>query len=351
MDILKSSLVALLATLFCIRLLRPLASRIGLVDRPGGRKQHSNDVPLIGGIAMFFGFCFSLLSLHVSLVQYRGLMAGCSLLMLIGVLDDLHELSSRLRILGQTLAALFLVIWGGKSVNHLGDLFFLGDLTLGLWSFPVTVFVVLGYLNSMNMVDGQDGLAGGIALGQTLLLLILSLGLQRMQDTQILIILVVLLSVFLSFNMRLPWRSRASVFMGDAGVTFVAFIIAWFGIDLSQANPTLIKPMTVLWILAFPLFDLINVMIHRIYRGRSPFVAARDHLHHVLHMKGLNAMLSTYMLCLFSLGLGLIGLLLNHFHLDEGWQFLGWIIALVGYLLFIKTVREPMSPSPLGIAE
>ena len=108
MEIVKSSIVAFAATLFCIWLLRPLAFRIGFVDRPGGRKHHANAVPLIGGIAMFFGFCFSLLTLHVSLQAYRGLFAGSALLVLMGVVDDFKELGSKLRLVGQLLAALFL---------------------------------------------------------------------------------------------------------------------------------------------------------------------------------------------------------------------------------------------------
>src|SRR3990167_1902763 len=175
MDIhtLKGSMAALIASLFCLWLLRPLSVRLGLVDRPSGRKLHAKEVPLIGGIAMFFGFCFALLAMGVSLQPYRGMFAGSSILVMMGVVDDFRDLSSKLRLWGQFVAALLLVIWGHVLLANWGDLFFLGEMSLGLWAIPVTVFLVVANINAMNMVDGQDGLAGGVALGQALLLLAL----------------------------------------------------------------------------------------------------------------------------------------------------------------------------------
>jgi len=341
MDILKSSIVAMLATLFCIWLLRPLAHHIGFVDRPGGRKVHEQNTPLIGGIAMFFGFCFALLSLHVSLEAYRGMIAGSSLLILMGVVDDFKELGSRLRLVGQLLATIFLITWGNQLVGNLGNIFFLGDLHLGLWAFPVTVLVVMAYLNSMNMIDGQDGLAGGVALTQSIMLLGLAIHLHLYSDLRMLIILAVLLIVFLSFNMRFPWRRKASVFMGDSGITFIAFLIAWFAIELSQVNVTAVKPVTVLWILSFPIFDLIAVSIFRLRRGKPILQASRDHFHHILHVAGVNVQISTFLLCLLSLLLGGIGIGMNYLGLSEGWQFIGIIAALIVYLTLVKLVRHP----------
>lgn len=340
MDIIKSSFVALIATLFCIWLLKPLAKQIGFVDRPGGRKHHSAAVPLIGGVAMFFGFCFALLALNISLHSYRGLIAGSALLILMGVVDDFKDLSSHLRLFGQLLAAVLLTVWGGQQLVHLGDLFFLGPVNLGLWAFPVTVFVVVAYLNAMNMIDGQDGLAGGVALGQTAMLLALSLVLGKMDDARFLIVVAVLLLVFLNFNMPTPWRKKASIFMGDSGVTFIGFLLAWFAINLSQSNVDILRPITVLWIMAFPLFDLVNVCLHRLRQRKSMFLAGRDHLHHILHMHGLNAPLSTLLLCLFSLLLGGIGLFLDYLNISDGWQLMLLVVMLIAYTLMVHIVRD-----------
>lgn len=350
MDIIKSGIIALLASLFCIWLLRPLAIRIGLVDRPTGRKLHENEVPLIGGIAMFFGFCFALLSLTVSLKMYRGLFAGSSILVLMGVVDDFRDLDSRLRLCGQLVATLLLIIWGHVMLKNLGNLFFLGDLKIGLWSVPLTVLVVISFINAMNMIDGQDGLAGGVALGQSLLLLIISVQLQQVADLRLLVILIILLSVFLSFNMRLPGRKQAHIFMGDAGSTFIAFLLAWVAIDLSQQNIHLIKPITILWIMAFPVYDLLNVVLHRIRQGKSILVASRDHFHHVLHIYGLNTSLSTLLLCILSVSLGVVGIVLNYFAITEGWQFLLWLLGLLAYMYIVELTRKPFSKSVTKIS-
>lgn len=340
MEIIKSSFIAFIATLFCIWLLNPLAIRIGLVDRPGGRKLHNSEIPLIGGIAMFFGFCFALLTLHISLQAYRGLLGGSAILVMMGVIDDFNELGSKLRLIGQLFASLLLIIWGNGLILNLGNLLFLGDIKLGEWGFPLTIIAVMAFINAMNMIDGQDGLAGGVALGQVILLLFLSFYLHQHIDCLFLIILAVLLIVFLAFNLRLPVRPHALIFMGDAGSTFIAYLVAWFAINLSQTNITIIKPITILWILAFPLFDLISVSVYRIRRKQSPLVASRDHIHHILHLRGYNASISTLLLILFSVLLGMFGISMNLLELAEGWQFIAMLLALAGYLYFVRIARD-----------
>ncbi|AKQ33572.1 MraY family glycosyltransferase [Candidatus Coxiella mudrowiae] len=345
MELLKSGVIAFLASLFCIWLLRPLAIRIGFVDRPNGRKWHKKNVPLIGGIALFFSFCFALLALSTSLLPYRGMLEGSSILVLMGVVDDFRDLSSKLRLVGQLFAALLMIIWGNVILSNLGNLFFGGDLKIGLLAIPLTVLVVLANINAMNMVDGQDGLAGGVALGQAVLLLFLSAQLQCFLDFQFLFILIILLIVFLSFNMRFPWRRHASIFLGDSGSTFIAFLLAWFAIDLSQKNSELIKPMTILWIMAFPLFDLINVIVLRVRQRKPILVASRDHFHHVLHVAGLNASLSTLLLCTLSFILGLIGLGMSYLRISDAWQFILWIAALLLYIYIVELTRKPLITS------
>jgi len=339
MTIFGSSAIAILAALIFIWLFRHLAIRLRFVDTPGGRKQHLQEVPLIGGIAIFFGFCFALLSLPISLQSYRGLIAGSSLLLTVGIVDDFRELNSKLRLLAQIAAALFLIYWGHLQVVSLGNLLFLGNIHLGFWSVPLTVLLVVGFLNAMNMIDGQDGLAGGIALGQVVLLSYLCWRLASYLDFYILIILGLLLVVFLAFNMRLPWQKHAAIFLGDAGSTFIAFVIAWFAISTGQSGEP-IKPAVILWILAFPVFDLFHVCIVRFIKRKSLLLPSLDHFHHLLHIAGMNVAISTLALTLFSFGLGVIGIVLNHYQVREGWQFLAWLIALISYLWMVTLVRD-----------
>lgn len=340
METFRSAMVALIASLFCLYLLKPLAVRIGLVDRPDERKQHLNHVPLIGGLVIFFGFCFALLTLHISLMSYRGLLAGSLLLVLMGVLDDFHNISSRLRLFGQLIASLFLVIWSGALLAHLGNFLFIGDFNPGLWALPLTVVTIIANINAVNMIDGQDGLAGGVILGQCILLGYLAYQFHQVGDLHLLLIISILLLVFLSFNMPLPWRKTAAIFLGDAGSTLLAYLLAWFALHLSQIDVLHLKPITILWVMSFPLFDLFNVVIYRLRSGRSIFRAGRDHVHHVLHVLGIKGVLSTAILVFFSLSLGLIGMMLNYLHISESWQFLAWLIVLTIYLLGVHLSRN-----------
>lgn len=340
-DYITSSLIAVLACLFCIWLLRPLAVRIGLVDSPSERKLHENETPLIGGIAIFFGFCFALLHLHVSLQPYRGLLSGSALLVLMGIVDDFHDLSARLRLFGQLMAAIMLTSWGGLLLANLGNILFFGNIPLNLWALPFTVVFVVASINAMNMIDGQDGLAGSIALGQAFWLLIFAHILHLNSIEILLIIFSMLLLVFLSFNMSFPWRRQASIFLGDSGSTFIAFVLIWAAIQISQAHMALVRPVEILWVMALPLFDLLSVIFYRVRHGKSIFRASRDHLHHVLYGLGIHKTLSTILLFLLSLAFGGIGFFMHQWHITESIAFVTFLGVMIIYFMMVEWGRYP----------
>ena len=347
MDYVSLSLSVLLGafvTTVCINLLMPVALHIGLVDTPGGRKKHIHPVPLIGGIAIFMGFCFALLCFNISLRNFRGLLAGSSVLLLIGVMDDFHELTPRIRLLGQCFATLLLMELGHLSVMHLGNLFFLGDINLGWFSFPFTTFFVLGFVNAINMIDGNDGLAGMIVLGQALFFVYLAVLFHQTDTIYVLLLLSAPLCVFLHYNLACSNEKRASVFLGDAGSTFLGFVIAWFAVSLSQVMSTThlpyaatFNPLTLMWVLAYPLFDLLAVIAHRLRAGKSPFSAGRDHFHHLLLDGGFSRVSITFMLFALSVALGAIGIVLADLQVPESCQ----LVAFFGFFLayFVASIR------------
>ena len=343
---LMSCLVGALTTLACIELLKPVAIHIGLVDMPGGRKKHAHRVPLIGGIAIFIGFCFSLLCLNIYFQPTRGLLTGSAILVLIGVVDDFRELTPKIRLLGQFLAGLLLIRWGHISVDNLGNLFFGGTLHLGLFSWLLTLFCVLALINAINMIDGHDGLAGLVVMGQAAFLLFLSMQYGQLANFDLLLLLMVTLFIFLIFNIPLPFRKRASIFLGDAGSTFLGFIIAWFAVQLSQimlSQPYHISGfnlLTILWILAYPLFDLLSVIIHRLKQGRSPFSPSRDHLHHLLMNYHVHPVLITYGLFIFSALLGILGIILAKLHVPEPDQLMLYLIIFAFYFLLTRFLHK-----------
>ena len=155
---------AFITTLLAIFFLRPLALRLGLTDQPGGRKLHEGIIPLTGGIGLCLGFMIGAITLPYSLGHYRALFVAALLMVLTGLLDDFKELSPRARLGAQLLACLIITLFGGVTLQSLGELVFTGNISLGLLALPVTWFGAMSLINSVNMMDGIDGLAGGISL-------------------------------------------------------------------------------------------------------------------------------------------------------------------------------------------
>ncbi|MCK5364965.1 MAG: undecaprenyl/decaprenyl-phosphate alpha-N-acetylglucosaminyl 1-phosphate transferase, partial [Gammaproteobacteria bacterium] len=269
----------------------------GLVDEPSRRKPHEGSVPLIGGVAMFCGFALAALTLDMGLMAYRSFFAAAAILVVVGILDDMHELSSRARFGAQILAAALMAYWGGVVLGDLGGLAGGGEpFLLSGWEIVFTVFCTVGVINALNMSDGVDGLAGGLSLVALLGLAYIADSAGLASERTLLLMLAVVVVGFLLFNMRLPWRHRALVFMGDAGSMFLGFAISWFLIAMSQGSDRAMAPVAALWLLMIPLFDTVWLILWRFSQGRSPTSSDVGHLHHVLQMTGMRAMTSVWLM-------------------------------------------------------
>ena len=325
---------AFLLTVIWIKLLESHACRIGLVDKPSGRKHHEGAVPLIGGLAICASFLFSVLFLDVSLQHYHGLFAAMALLVAMGIGDDLHDLPAIRRLLTQIVAAALIITISDLKLRGLGDLTGLGNIGLGIWSAPFTIFCVVGVINGLNMVDGLDGLAGGIAFVAIFWLTVLVVPLVGWSglDAKIMLLLLGAIAGFLFFNLRHPWRRCASVFMGDAGSMVLGLILAWFMIDFTQREEQIFVPIIAVWILGLPVLDTLSVMIRRILSGNSPFHGDRGHIHHILLSYGRSDVQTVYILLVFSTLLGGIGVAAWYLGVPEHVLFYGFV--MLGGLYF-----------------
>ena len=280
-----------------LHLLRPVALRIGLVDEPSERKSHQGSVPLVGGVAMFCGFALAALTLDVGLTAYRGFFAASAILVVVGILDDMRELSSRVRFGAQILAAGIMAYWGGVVLVDLGAL---GDggnaFLLSSWEIAFTVFATVGVINALNMSDGVDGLAGGLSLIALLGMAYVAHSAGLDTERTLLLMLAVVVVGFLLFNMRLPWQHGALVFMGDAGSMFLGFAITWFFLAMSPGEHRAMAPVAALWLFMIPLFDTVWLIVWRFSQGRSPTSSDVGHLHHVLQMTGMRAATSVWVM-------------------------------------------------------
>lgn len=320
-------LIAFTLSVACVFALRRPAVDIGLVDYPGGRKRHAAPIPLVGGVAMFIAFALvAFLLWPFPLKPYGSLLAGMLLLVAVGVLDDRYEITRGGRFMVQVLAALIMTSWGEVQIVSLGNLVALGDMNLGQWAIPFTVICAVGLINAVNMTDGFDGLAGGIVMVALLWLGFLAAvsGINGF-SVPMLVTLASCIAGFLIFNMRSPWRRKASVFMGDAGSLMLGFALAWFAIYISQAQTIDIPPMTIAWILALPIYDTVTVIFRRMLRGASPFRPARDHIHHILIRARVNGCETTYVLVVASAIYGGMGVT-------------GWLLGLPEWVMFLSFI-------------
>lgn len=335
-NLLLNCVVAFAITVACIVLLKPIAAKIGLEDLPGGRKQHKCPTPVIGGICMFLGFCFALLTLNHSLEAYRGFLAASALLIFVGVLDDMHELTTKVRFIAQVIAALIMVFWSGNIIFSFGNLVFLGSINLGYLAIPVTIFATVGAINAVNMLDGVDGLLGSTALIQFMLLAYLAYYSNLLTSLTLILLIASVLLAYLVFNFPRKNKDHNKIFMGDAGSMFIGFCLTWFFIALTQTANAPAAPVTMLWIFAVPLFDTTWLLIKRTLENLNPITPGRDHLHHLLKLLGISDVVISIFVGGLTLFLGLIGIFAAHYGVAQGTQFFAFIGLFIIYCFSIK---------------
>lgn len=330
-----TTLLAFLVTIFIIHLLRPVARKLELVDMVGGRKQHAGNIPLIGGMAIFAGFLFALLTFNISLLPFRPLLAAAGLLVFVGVLDDFRELTPRSRLFAQLLAAIIIVMWGDICLRNLGDLFNFGDITLSYLSVLVTIIAVVGVINAVNMTDGLDGLAGGLVFIQLALMAFICFHASFINNFHMLILILATLFGFLIFNFPFWPKKQASVFLGDAGSMLLGLLLVWFAVSLTQAPNKAVAPVTMLWIMTLPLYDLFTSIIRRIVKRQSMFQADCGHFHHIFQIAGYKKATITYIMCALSLLLGIMGLLMNYNQVPQWIMFSAFLGLFLLYYLAV----------------
>ena len=326
-------------------ILIPCAVATGLVDRPDARKKHKGEIPLVGGAGVFLSLLCMGMWVFPSNPVTVSLAASSLLMVKVGMLDDRYDLSVRLRMVVQVLAACVLVFGGGVQVETLGNLFGLGEVKLGWFAAPFTIVAIMTAMNAYNMIDGIDGLLGSLSLVTFFGIGVLATMHYQAAPLLIAIIMVTALMVFLMRNVgKHRWGLR-KIFMGDAGSMFIGLLIvcllalmtvpdqlASFGLlprffDFSS-DPLPVRPVAVLWLIAIPLMDMFGIMTRRILKKQSPFKPDRDHLHHIFMRAGFSSSETLGLLALAGFLLVWFGLLLELFAVPES------IVALLYVCVF-----------------
>jgi UDP-GlcNAc:undecaprenyl-phosphate GlcNAc-1-phosphate transferase len=271
-------LVALLTVLLMIPSISRLAVSIGILDRcDEERKIHTDDIPRLGGFAIFFAFTLSAILICSFDMTAKGMLAGGIIIFLTGLADDLTGLTPRQKFAGQFIAVGVSVLIGERYVTTLGDLFGFGEIDLGNAAIPFTMIAIVGVINAINLLDGLDGLAAGTA---GIVAICFSILAYHTGNEPLLVMLVCFLGAvfgFLKFN-----TFPAQIFMGDSGSLFLGYCLGNFAVMLVTASSGNISPMTPVMVLIIPIFDTLYVMAKRAFSRQKLFVPDKRHLHHRL---------------------------------------------------------------------
>jgi len=327
-------------------LLLPAAHRFGLLDHPMGRKDHAAPTPATGGLAIFLGILLTCGIFRDWTLQSLYFVTAASLLVLIGMLDDLRDLRWWIRVLAQCVAVLVMV-YGGLRVEHVGQIVGMQTTGLGPLSVPFTIFATVGVINAINMSDGVDGLAGGIVLAALCMLGSAALYSGNFVLAEKLVIFAGAVAGFLVLNMRFPWQPRARVFMGNAGSALLGFVIAWASFRLTQNVRHPVTPVLAPWLVATPLIDCVALIWRRLARGQSPFRADREHMHHLMLDAGFTPTRLTMTLIATNLMLGLVASIALIKGVPQPVLVLAFMALLLGY--FWLTFRRQRAVAAFAI--
>jgi UDP-GlcNAc:undecaprenyl-phosphate/decaprenyl-phosphate GlcNAc-1-phosphate transferase len=344
--LLVSFFTALLVGLMVVPMVRHYALKAGLVDQPGGRKMHSTPVPRLGGIGIYVAFLSGLGVLGlvmghspISSPGSLGLLAGGAMMFMLGLLDDLLDLSPYVKLLGQFLACL--VAFGlGVSIDAL-DLPVSKILVLNGLALPVTMGWMIGISNAVNFIDGVDGLAAGVSTLASLTLVVVALFTSQPEAALLASLLAGASLSFLVYN--LP---PARLFMGDSGALFIGFTLSAIAITGVLKTYTVVM-LTPILVLAVPILDITYSTLRRVLTGRNPFIADADHLHHRLLKTGLppsRVVMVFYSVCLAS------GLLVGHY-VNSLALYVGLAVGLIALTIPLYLLRRKWLPvvAPSGL--
>ena len=314
---------------------RRIAPRLGLVDHPGPRKVHAQPMPLLGGAAIVIASLLTLWLLHTRFEyqQLISILLGAALVALIGFYDDRWGLRPVLKLIGQIVAAIILIISGVKVTA----------LPQEWMNIAVTVIWVVGLTNSLNLLDNMDGLSSGVAAVCAAFFVVMAALSGQIYVGALAAALLGAALGFLVYNFN-----PASIFMGDTGSLFLGFMLAAIDIKLRfPANVPFVTWMVPIIVMGIPIFDTTLVFISRLRRGKNPLTTpGKDHLSHRLVARGFTTREAVLTHYLVSGAYGMVAILVTQATILEGYL-LGGATALVSlYGLWRFEFKQRTEPRP-----
>ncbi len=306
-----------------------LAKKKGFLDVPKDeRRVHKEPIPVGGGIAM-------VISVTILILYYLPINKGLIMTILAslvialsGLYDDKKDLSPKLKFLFQILAGVLLVL-GGMKIEFVTNPFDSHDalLILNILSIPVTIFWVCGITNTINLIDGLDGLASGVSMICAISMFFITYRMGRYEVSIVCALVAGACLGFLPFNFN-----PAKIFMGDTGALYLGFMLSYISISGFLKQAAILMIFVPVLILGVPVFDTAFAMVRRKLSGKSMVEADKGHLHHRLLKMGLNQRQTVVILYSISAIFGVLANLISRFHSS-----IALVISLGVLLIIIAT--------------
>lgn len=276
-NILEIILVTFIVSVILVPIIRKLANYIGALDIPNERKIHNKPIPRLGGLAIYGAFLVGYMLYGEITTQMLSILIGSFIILLIGVFDDVKPIRARYKFLVQIIAALVVVIYGQIYFTEITFLGFKLEFNLYI-SYILSVFFIVAISNAINLIDGLDGLAGGISSIYFLTIGIIAIVLNKLGGLDIILSFIMLGSTLGYLLYNFP---PASIYMGDSGSLFLGFmisVIALLGFKVATLT-SLVIPITTL---AIPIFDTVLAIFRRLIKGENIGTPDKEHFHHQL---------------------------------------------------------------------
>jgi UDP-N-acetylmuramyl pentapeptide phosphotransferase/UDP-N-acetylglucosamine-1-phosphate transferase len=316
-----------------------------LCDEPSDRRSHKVRTPSLGGVPIFAGLFFSLV-LWTPFSQFGNLqfiLCAFIILFLIGIKDDIEDMQANRKFLAQLLAVVIVVL--NSDVRLTGFYGFFGwEATMPYWlSVAFSMFTILVIINGVNLIDGINGLAGGITILVAGTLGIWFLLIDHLEFATLAMATVGATVAFLRYNI-----TPARIFMGDTGSLILGMVLAILTVEFIALNAELPSthhwhlegiPAVAIGVMFLPLFDTFRVFITRIYRGVSPFKPDRRHIHHLLIDYGYSHMRATGILLLINTGFILLVFNL-HDRVEQHLLLLGILMLALGMTFALQRANR-----------
>lgn len=317
--------IALILSLLLVPGVAKLAIHIGAVDKPNARKVHTKIMPRMGGLAIYVSF-FVVLFLSQSMTQQLlGLFLGGTVLVIVGIIDDMKDIPAKVKLCGQIVAACIVVAFEVR-VDFMTNFFHGDTFFLSVFSIPVTIIWIVSIINAVNLIDGLDGLAAGISIIAAITMAIVGYASGQAAMASMAMILIGATLGFLRYNFH-----PAKIFMGDTGSMFLGYNLAVFAVLGVAKSFTLLSLVTPILVLAIPILDTLFAIIRRKMNHKPIFKPDKHHLHHCLLNYGFSHRDTVLIIYAVSAILALCGLIMTYLNSTQGICLLAVISVVIIY--------------------